>query len=111
MQNKKGAEQNSHHLCFMLKEIRKPELLLTDRLARHYLELPKFSNYNTNSELAKWMCCMKNEGKILEDGTMDEQMKNLLEENPIFQKAHEKYLAFTMLTGMELQAVKELADS
>ncbi len=39
---------------------------------------------------------MKNEGKLQEDGTMDETMRILLEENPILHKAHEKYLAFTM---------------
>ncbi len=85
------AQQDRYHLCFMLRDIEDPELFLTDHLSIHYLELPKLVDYNIDNELKKWLYFLKNEGQ-----KEDENMRILLKENPILNKAHEKYLAFTM---------------
>ncbi len=61
----------------------------------HFLELPGFIDYNMKRPIEKWLYCLKNLGKLSEDGTMDEKLKILLAEDPILNDVHEKYLAFT----------------
>ncbi|PIE71810.1 MAG: hypothetical protein CSA22_00970 [Deltaproteobacteria bacterium] len=86
------SDESRYHLCFMLRDLKDPELFLTDHLAIHYLELPKLSHYHTDNELEKWLYYLKHEGKPEED----EQMRILLKENPNLKKAHEKYVSFTL---------------
>ncbi len=78
------TQQDRYHLCFMLRDIEDPELCLTDHLAIHYLELPKLLDYNMDNELKKWLYFLKHAGQAQED----ENMRILLKENPILNKAH-----------------------
>ncbi|TWI64782.1 putative transposase/invertase (TIGR01784 family) [Desulfobotulus alkaliphilus] len=80
-----------YHLCFMLREKDAPELLLTDHLALHFLELPKITDYNLDKSLDSWLYYLKNEGLNKEDDIME----NILKNNPQIANAREKYLSFT----------------
>ena len=48
--------------------------------------------FNTGTKLEKWLYYLKNEGNPEEDETM----RILLKENSNLNKAHKKYLSFTM---------------
>ena len=48
--------------------------------------------FNIGTKLEKWLCYLKNEGNPEEDETM----RILLKENSNLNKAHKKYLSFTM---------------
>ena len=85
------GREDKYHLCFMLRELEDPKLILTEHLVIHYLELPEFTDYSTDRVLDKWLYYLKHEGRDEED----ERMKTLLEENPRLAEAHEKYTAFT----------------
>uniref|UniRef100_A0A5S5MBR2 Rpn family recombination-promoting nuclease/putative transposase n=1 Tax=Desulfobotulus mexicanus TaxID=2586642 RepID=A0A5S5MBR2_9BACT len=80
-----------YHLCFMLREKDTPELLLTDHLSLHFLELPKLTAYNLDKSLDNWLYYLKNEGLNKED----EIMENILKNNPQIANAREKYMSFT----------------
>ncbi|WP_246052261.1 Rpn family recombination-promoting nuclease/putative transposase [Desulfobotulus mexicanus] len=82
---------NRHHLCFMLREKDMPELMLTDHLALHFLELPKITDYNVEKTIDMWLYYLKNEGLSREDKIMDTILKN----NPHIASAREKYIRFT----------------
>jgi len=85
------GREDKYHLCFMLRELEDPKLILTEHLVIHYLELPEFTDYSTDRVLDKWLYYLKHEGREEEDA----RMKTLLEENPRLAEAHEKYTAFT----------------
>ncbi|WP_246051956.1 Rpn family recombination-promoting nuclease/putative transposase [Desulfobotulus mexicanus] len=68
-----------------------PELLLTDHLALHFLELPKITDYNVEKTIDMWLYYLKNEGQSREDKIMETILKN----NPHIASAREKYIKFT----------------
>ncbi len=80
---------NKVHSCFLLKEKSNPELILTDHLIIHYLELPKFhKKENFNSHFEKWLAFFKYEGQ------QEAIMETILKDDPFISKAHEKYNQF-----------------
>ncbi len=87
------GQKEQYHLCFMLREMKTPELILTDHLAIHFLELPEFKDYSMDRTLDQWLYYLKHEGSEEENMTMT--LKTLFEDNPRLAEAHEKYLAFT----------------
>ncbi|MEA1967914.1 MAG: Rpn family recombination-promoting nuclease/putative transposase [Thermodesulfobacteriota bacterium] len=80
---------DKYHSTFMVREMTDPDFFLTDHLAIHFLELPKLKSLKMEKKLENWLYYLKNEG------TEDEKMKILLNENQEIKKAHEQYLAFT----------------
>ena len=82
-------EIKAFHNCFLFREHRKPELILTDHAMLHYLELPKLSGYQQKTKLFRWLKFLSNEGK-------DENlMKTLINEDKDIAQAHEAYEKFT----------------
>jgi predicted transposase/invertase (TIGR01784 family) len=81
-------ETKNYHNCFLLFEKNDSELVLTDHLVLHYLELRKYEDQNLNNKLNRWIYYLKNEGKV-------ENMKILLKDDNDMQKAHEEYQRFT----------------
>ncbi|MEA2059762.1 MAG: Rpn family recombination-promoting nuclease/putative transposase [Thermodesulfobacteriota bacterium] len=82
-------EIEKYHSTFMVREKDEPEFFLSRHLAIHFLELPKFKDIEKDKKLSHWLYYLKNEG------TEDEKMKVLLNENEHIEKAHERYIAFT----------------
>lgn len=78
------------HSCFVLKEMQKPELILTDHLLIHFIELPKFikeKDFKTHFE--KWLAFFKYEGQ------KEAIVETIIKDEPILKKAHTKYTRFT----------------
>ena len=64
--------------------------MLTNHLTIHFIEIKKFiqeSNFQTDFE--RWMGYFKYEGK------REEIMQVIVDDNPVFAKAHEKFENFT----------------
>ncbi|MEA2060751.1 MAG: Rpn family recombination-promoting nuclease/putative transposase [Thermodesulfobacteriota bacterium] len=80
---------DKYHSTFMVREKDEPEFFLSRHLVIHFLELPKFKDTEKGKRLSHWLYYLKNEG------TEDEKMKVLLDENENIEKAHEMYIAFT----------------
>ena len=80
-----------YHLGFMLRDFQDPDLILTEHMVIHYLELPKLRGLNMQNSLERWLYYLKNEGKQEED----DNMRILLQDDPDIQKAHAKYQTFT----------------
>ncbi len=75
--------------CFVLKHTENPDLVLTDHLSLHYVEIPKLPEGHFDTQLERWIAYLKNEGKEGYDMTI------LIKDDPTLAKAHERYLAFT----------------
>lgn len=83
-------ETTNVHSCFLLMEKNNPDLVLTDHLIMHYLELPKFlKNNEFNTRFEKWVAYFKYEGK------REELMNIIIKDDPVLSKAHERYTQFT----------------
>lgn len=79
------------HSCFLPMEKNNHELVLSDHLAIHFLELPKFlKKQDFKNSLEHWLAFFKYEGQE------EEIMKYVIKSNPNIAKAHDKYTAFTM---------------
>jgi predicted transposase/invertase (TIGR01784 family) len=52
------------HHCFLIKEQKNPELVLTEHLILHFIELPKFdlAQFNIESSLERWLYFFKQKG-------------------------------------------------
>ena len=74
----------------MLRELSNPELVLSDHIIIHFLEIKKFLKTDEFSNgLEKWMAYFKYEGK-------DESiMEIIIKDDPLLQKAHQNYIQFT----------------
>ena len=83
------AEQPLVHACFVLREKNCPELILTDHLVLHYLQLPCFEQQSDfSSAFERWMAFFKYAG------SKEDVMRTILEDRAI-SKAHEAYTVFT----------------
>lgn len=82
------GDKTGLHSCFILREKSNPELVLTDHLIIHFLELPKLDEQIVNSKLKHWMQYFKKEGRT-------EDMETLLESDPDIKKAHNVYREFS----------------
>jgi predicted transposase/invertase (TIGR01784 family) len=80
-------EAPSPHTCFMLRENRNRDLVLTEDCILHYLEVNKVRS-EPSSQLERWLYYLKN--GALEDQTM----KVLLDEDRNIREAHERYKRF-----------------
>ncbi len=81
---------NTIHTCFLLCEMRQRELVLTDHLLIHFLELPNFlKREDIKTGFEKWMAYFKYEGQ--EEGIME----TIFGDDPIIMKAHNRYVQFT----------------
>ncbi len=81
------------HSCHMISDMDDSETILTDHLQIHYIELPKIHPNPLevpSDRLRKWAWYFREEG-IWEE----EDMKIILKEDPIFQKAHDTFNNFT----------------
>ena len=77
------------HSCFILKE-QKSHSILTDHLLLHFLELDKFvQDKNFNNVFEKWI------GFFRYEGQREEIMADIIQNDPLLSKAHEKYTQFT----------------
>lgn len=64
--------------------------MLTDHIILHFLELPKFEkDRNFASLFEKWMAYFKYEGR------REELMETIIKDDPVLEKAHNKYTQFT----------------
>ena len=82
-------EFEKYHSTFMVREKDEPDFFLSRHLVIHFLELPKFKDMEKGKKLSHWLYYLKTEG------TEDEKMKVLLNENEHIEKAHDRYIAFT----------------
>jgi len=83
-------ESEKVHSCFSLYEKNNHDLMLTNHLTIHFIEIKKFiqeSNFQTDFQ--RWMGYFKYEGK------REEIMQVIVDDNPVFAKAHEKFENFT----------------
>jgi len=83
-------EYKEVHSCFVLKEKRHPELELSNHLLIHFIEFDKFvkdSNFMFSFE--KWL------GFFRYEGFREEIMQEIIKDDPILTKAHERYTQFT----------------
>jgi len=83
------AQFNKDHSTFMVHEHSNPELVLSEHLRIHFLELPKLKNLNLTRRLAHWLYFFKKEGME------DKNMEVLLKENDNIAEAHAAYEAFS----------------
>lgn len=82
------GEKTPLHSCFILREKNNPELVLTDHLIIHFLELHKLDKHISNSKLKHWIQYFKYEGGL-------EDMTTLLESDPDIKEAHKVYKEFS----------------
>lgn len=83
-------EENPHsHNCYVLKNYKNIDEILTDHLTLHYIELPKVESDNLEEKLEHWLRFLKYEGKE------DDYMKTLLEKDMDIKKAYGIYNRFT----------------
>ena len=84
-------ENSDVHSCFLIREMKNPELILTDHLIIHFLELLKFLKMESfQSRFEKWMAYFKFEGR------REEIMETIIKDDEIFSKAHDRYRQFTL---------------
>jgi len=86
---------NRFHNLFLLRENSEPELILTDHLMIHFLELPKLvadlkqDPAKIDKSLYHWLLFFK------EEGMESPLLKTIVESDPIIQKAHQEYSKFS----------------
>ena len=85
-------EQESRHTCFELRERRSPNLILSDHLAIHLLELPKYGGFTVarppSTALERWVYTLHRAG------TGDELMKKIVENDEMIGEAERRYREF-----------------
>lgn len=82
-------EIKKFHSFYVLKEKDESETILTDHLMLHFIELPKVTDDVKNSHLGMWS------QYFIHEGQESENMKTLLKNEPIIQKAHNEFKKFT----------------
>ncbi len=84
-------EYRHAHSCFLLREKKDPEYVLTDHLMLHFLELPKLNGpeHLLGEKLYNWCYYLANE-----NNEEDEKMKILIKEDPDITRAHDAYVHF-----------------
>ncbi|MFN2312618.1 MAG: PD-(D/E)XK nuclease family transposase, partial [Spirochaetia bacterium] len=86
----KGLE--SPHTCFELRERREQNLVLSEHLAIHLLELPKFSGFTDKKQpstpLERWVYTLQRVG------TGDELMKKITENDEMISETERRYQEF-----------------
>lgn len=75
--------------CFMLSHKDMPDLVLTDHIVMHYIELPKLMPTVPSSFFERWLAFLKYEGRE------DFDMKILLKDEPALEQAHQSYQYFS----------------
>lgn len=88
------------HTCFLLREEKDPEYILTDHLEIHFLEINKMQDKTLKEKLLHWINYFKNEGKE------EANMTILIKDDPDINKAHQVYKHFT-----EDDKMRELYES
>jgi len=84
------VESERTHSCFSLYEKNDHNLMLTNHLAIHFIELRKFKQENNfKNDFERWMGYFKYEGK------REEIMQVIVDNNSVFAKAHERFENFT----------------
>ena len=76
------------HTCFLLTEKKNPEFVLSNHLFMHFIEIKKIQNIPLKKALNQWINYFINEGR-------ETNMKILLKDDPIMEKAHNVYKRFT----------------
>ncbi len=80
------------HSCFLVTEKSHPEYILTDDFQLHFYELPKYQeNRGARTQLERWACFFRCEGKSDKRDTMEILLKN----DPVLTQAHDEYVHFT----------------
>ena len=82
-----------YHSSYMITKTDDPDILLSDHLRIHFIELPKIivdPSVMPSDRLMRWMYYFKEEG-ILED----DEMKIIIKDDPIFEQAHDTFKRFT----------------
>ena len=90
----KDLPGTEYHSSYMITKTNDPDILLSDHLRIHFIELPKIKvdpSVAPSDRLLKWMYYFKEEG-ILED---DEMKKIIIKDDPILEQAHETFKEFT----------------
>jgi predicted transposase/invertase (TIGR01784 family) len=83
-------ESENVHSCFSLYEKNNHELMLTNHLLIHFIEIKKFiQESNFQNDFEKWLAYFKYEG-IRED-----IMQVIVDNNSVFAKAHDRFKNFT----------------
>jgi len=78
------------HTCFFIREMKNPQLILTDHLVIHFLELTKFLKISGfASQFERWMGFFKYEEQV------EDIMEIIIKDDPVLQKAHNRYKQFT----------------
>ncbi|HCL56621.1 MAG TPA: hypothetical protein DHW82_06385 [Spirochaetia bacterium] len=94
-------DDNQIHSCFMLQEKNNPEMVLSDHIILHFIEIKKFKTKikEMSPELYDWIYYFKYEGE-------DEKMKLVIDKNKMIQKADQEYKKFN-----EDDHLREIAES
>ena len=75
------------HICFLLKE-KDSNLVCTDHLSIHFIELSKVTNDGKYGNLYKWLRYLKFEG------TEDKELTDFIESDDEIKNAHDEYEKF-----------------
>ena len=75
------------HICFILKE-KDSDLVCTDHLSIHFIELPKVTKHGKYGNLYKWLRYLKYEG------TEDKELTDFIENDDELKNAHDEYEKF-----------------
>ncbi len=81
-------ESTHYHSCFSLKESRTGSNY-SDHMFIHFLELKKVTIEEKSDKLRKWLFFLKNEG------TGDNKLSEIIENDTDIKKAHKRYVKFT----------------
>ena len=90
----KDIPGSEYHSSYMITKTNDPDVLLSDHLRIHFIELPKIKvdpSVVPSDRLVKWMYYFKEEG-ILED---EEMKKIIIKDDPLLEQAHETFKEFT----------------
>ena len=86
------GHQQSPHTCFELRERRTPELVFSEDLAIHLLELPKYSGFTQetppSTPLERWVYTLQRVG------TGDELMKKITQDDEMIAETERRYREF-----------------
>jgi len=83
-------DSENTHSCFSIHEKNNHELMLSNHLTIHFIELRKFiKESNFESDYERWLGFFKYEG------VKEDIMQTIIEDSTIFSKAHEKFEHFT----------------
>ena len=83
-------ESKEVHSCFGIFEKSNHELMLSNHLLIHFIELPKFIKESKfNNEFEKWLAFFKYEG------TREDIMQVVVDNSDLLTKAHKRFKTFT----------------